>query len=65
MSGTRPLPALRATATGTQLIVDGRYLSTEVAGGMTGRMVGVACRDGSVVVRSFEYVGADDPAALA
>ena len=24
MSGTRPLPALRATATGTQLIVDGR-----------------------------------------
>ncbi len=45
--------------------VDGRYLSTEVAGGMTGRMVGVACRDGSVLVRSFEYVGADDPAALA
>ena len=24
--------------------VDGRYLSTEVAGGMTGRMVGVVCR---------------------
>ena len=45
--------------------VDGRYLSTEVAGGMTGRMVGVVCRDGSVVVRSFEYAGADDPAALA
>ena len=44
--------------------VDGRYLSTEVAGGMTGRMVGVVCRDGSVLVRSFEYVGADDPAAL-
>jgi xylan 1,4-beta-xylosidase len=45
--------------------VDGRYLSTEVAGGMTGRMVGVDCRDGVVVLRSFEYVGADDPAALA
>ncbi len=44
--------------------VDGRYLSTEVAGGMTGRMLGVVCRDGSVLVRSFEYVGADDPAAL-
>ena len=44
--------------------VDGRYLSTEVAGGMTGRMVGVVCRDGAVLVRSFSYVGADDPAAL-
>ena len=44
--------------------VDGRYLSTEVAGGMTGRMVGVVAVDGSVLVRSFEYVGADDPAAL-
>jgi xylan 1,4-beta-xylosidase len=44
--------------------VDGRYLSTEVAGGMTGRMVGVVCRDGAVVVRSFSYVGADDPAAI-
>jgi len=44
--------------------VDGRYLSTEVAGGMTGRMVGVVCRDGAVLVRSFHYVGADDPAAF-
>ena len=44
--------------------VDGRYLSTEVAGGMTGRMIGVVCRDGAVLVRSFSYVGADDPAAL-
>jgi len=45
--------------------VDGRYLSTEVAGGMTGRMFGVVCRSGAVVVRSFEYVGADDAAAIA
>jgi xylan 1,4-beta-xylosidase len=44
--------------------VDGRYLSTEVAGGMTGRMLGVVCREGAVLVRSFRYVGADDPAAL-
>ena len=45
--------------------VDGRYLSTEVAGGMTGRMLGVDLqRAASVLVRSFEYVGADDPAAL-
>ena len=45
--------------------VDGRYLSTEVAGGMTGRMLGVTCTSGVVVVRSFEYTGADDPVALA
>jgi hypothetical protein len=43
--------------------VDGRYLSTEVAGGMTGRMVGVVCRSGAVLVRSLEYVGADDSMA--
>jgi hypothetical protein len=41
--------------------VDGRYLSTEVAGGMTGRLVGVVSASGSVLIRSFEYVGADDP----
>jgi hypothetical protein len=40
--------------------VDGRYLSTEVAGGMTGRLIGVTCADGAVLIRSFEYVGADD-----
>jgi xylan 1,4-beta-xylosidase len=45
--------------------VDGRYLSTEVAGGMTGRMIGVLCREGAVLLRGFEYVGADDLAALA
>lgn len=44
--------------------VDGRYLSTEVGGGMTGRMLGVTCSNGNVLVRSFEYVGADDPAVL-
>ena len=44
--------------------VDGRYLSTEVAGGMTGRMAGVAVSRGSVLVRSFAYTGADDPARL-
>jgi hypothetical protein len=45
--------------------VDGRYLSTEVAGGMTGRVIGVVCREGAVLLRGFEYVGADDPAGLA
>ncbi|MBT0993726.1 family 43 glycosylhydrolase [Cellulomonas sp. DKR-3] len=33
--------------------IDGRYLSTEVAGGFTGRMVGLVCRTGSVAVRSY------------
>ena len=39
---------------------DGRYLSTEVAGGMTGRMVGLWCSAGDLVVRSFSYAGADE-----
>jgi beta-xylosidase len=45
--------------------LDGRYVSTEVAGGMTGRLAGVWCSTGSLVVRSFRYVGSDDPADLA
>jgi xylan 1,4-beta-xylosidase len=44
--------------------VDGRYLSTEVAGGMTGRLAGVVSSRGSVLVRSFEYEGADDPGVV-
>jgi hypothetical protein len=53
-------------ATTTELgAIDGRYLSTEVAGGMTGRMIGVVCSEGTVLLRSFQYVGADDPGALA
>jgi hypothetical protein len=44
--------------------VDGRYLSTEVAGGMTGRLAGVVCATGSVLVRSFEYTGADEASAV-
>lgn len=39
--------------------IDGRYLSTEVAGGFTGRMVGLVCARGSLTVRSFEYAGHD------
>jgi xylan 1,4-beta-xylosidase len=44
--------------------LDGRYLSTEVAGGMTGRMLGVSCSSGDVAIHSFEYLGSDDPAAV-
>jgi hypothetical protein len=32
---------------------------------MTGRMVGVVCRDGDVLIRSFEYLGADAPEPIA
>ncbi|KOX16358.1 glycoside hydrolase [Nocardiopsis sp. NRRL B-16309] len=39
--------------------LDGRYLSTEVAGGFTGRMVGVSCASGEIGVRFVEYRGAD------
>jgi xylan 1,4-beta-xylosidase len=39
--------------------LDGRYLSTEVAGGMTGRLMGVWCSRGGLLVRSFTYAGRD------
>ncbi|WP_206792844.1 glycoside hydrolase family 43 protein [Amycolatopsis sp. MtRt-6] len=42
----------RAEVLGT---FDGRYLSTEVAAGFTGRMIGVEVRGGSVVLREFRY----------
>jgi len=35
--------------------LDGRYLSTEVAGGFTGRVIGLSTRDGSAVLSSFDY----------
>jgi hypothetical protein len=35
--------------------VDGRYLSTEVAGGFTGRMLGVEVTSGAVDVLDFRY----------
>jgi hypothetical protein len=44
--------------------LDGRYVSTEVAGGMTGRLAGIWCSRGAVVVRSSRYAGADDPEEL-
>jgi len=35
--------------------LDGRYVSTEVAGGFTGRVVGVCAVGGSAVVERFDY----------
>lgn len=34
---------------------DGRYLSTEVAGGFTGRVLSVEAREGEVVLTRFRY----------
>lgn len=39
--------------------LDGRYVSTEVAGGFTGRTVGVQAVSGRLVVRSFDYRSGD------
>ena len=35
--------------------IDGRYVSTEVAGGFTGRMVGLAAVEGTSLCRRFTY----------
>jgi hypothetical protein len=35
--------------------IDGQYLSTEVAGGFTGRVIGLAATSGSVIIERFEY----------
>ncbi|MER5479323.1 family 43 glycosylhydrolase [Streptomyces sp. NPDC002734] len=45
--------------------LDGRYLSTEVAGGFTGRMVGLTCARGELAVTSFTYRGTDGPKGAA
>jgi hypothetical protein len=45
--------------------IDGRYVSTEVAGGMTGRLAGITCTDGQVLVRSLRHRGCDVAAGLA
>ncbi|MBN1632382.1 MAG: glycoside hydrolase family 43 protein [Thermoleophilia bacterium] len=40
--------------------LDGRYVSTEVAGGMTGRLFGLFASTGVVRVDRFEYRGSDE-----
>jgi hypothetical protein len=44
--------------------LDGRYLSTQLAGGFTGRLIGLYSRLGTVTILSFEYCGSDDPDAV-
>jgi hypothetical protein len=39
--------------------LDGRYLSTEVAGGFTGRVIGLYAAEGTVAFDWFEYAGSD------
>jgi len=43
--------------------IDGRYLSTEVAGGFTGRVVGVEIDGGTATVRRVRYSPVGDPTA--
>jgi len=43
--------------------LDGRYLSTEVAGGFTGRVIGMYAAAGTVDVDWFDYEPADGDAA--
>jgi hypothetical protein len=45
----------RTDAFHTLATLDGRYISTEVAGGFTGRVVGVEAIGQEAVVRSFRY----------
>jgi xylan 1,4-beta-xylosidase len=45
--------------------LDGRYLSTEVAGGFTGRLFGVVSASGHPAFSHFRYRGSDDATALA
>ncbi|MBD8060331.1 family 43 glycosylhydrolase [Cellulomonas sp. JH27-2] len=42
--------------------LDGRYLSTEVAGGFTGRFVGLVCSEGTLGVRSYTCDGSEPTA---
>lgn len=44
---------------------DGRYLSTEVAGGFTGRMLGFAADDGEVQIREVHHLDHDRQPATA
>ncbi|MET0989819.1 MAG: family 43 glycosylhydrolase [Glaciihabitans sp.] len=49
----------------TQLArLDGRYLSTEVASGFTGRFFGIVAANGRPSFSRFRYRGSDDPQAL-
>jgi hypothetical protein len=41
--------------------LDGRYLSTEVAGGFTGRVIGMYAARGTVHFDWFDYEPVDDP----
>ena len=45
--------------------IDGRYLSTEVAGGFTGRFIGLASGTHNATISLFDYRGSDDYSVLA
>ncbi|GAA1658230.1 glycoside hydrolase family 43 protein [Actinoplanes couchii] len=41
--------------------LDGRHLSTEIAGGFTGRIIGITATNGHIGIRSLTYTGTDQP----
>ncbi|MGH2929076.1 MAG: glycoside hydrolase family 43 protein, partial [Solirubrobacteraceae bacterium] len=41
--------------------IDGRYLSAELAGGFTGRLAGIWCARGELIMRRARYEGTDEP----
>ncbi|MGW2517620.1 family 43 glycosylhydrolase [Streptomyces sp. NPDC001617] len=43
--------------------IDGRYLSTELTGGFTGRLYGIWCARGELVMSSTRYKGTDETEA--
>jgi hypothetical protein len=46
---------------GALATLDGRYLSTEVAGGFTGRVIGMYATEGRVAFDWYEYVPTPTP----
>ena len=40
--------------------LDGRYFSTEVAGGFTGRVIGIGAAAGGATIARFAYAPIDD-----
>jgi xylan 1,4-beta-xylosidase len=62
--GTPDVPGTPDTREARPLAeLDGRHLSTEVAGGFTGRVIGMYATEGQVAFDWFEYVPTPAPSA--
>ncbi|MFJ2544773.1 glycoside hydrolase family 43 protein [Microbacterium sp. NPDC087589] len=61
--GPDDLVVLAGSGRSTLAVVDGRYLSTEVVGGFSGRVVGIRTESGIAMLRSFRLHELDSSAA--